>query len=344
MEGTHKYSFPQTRMVYAFAEGFRLFQDARFKKAAQQGFDFYTRYFWDEKFNGWYHALNRSGQVHWDTSKRSYNFAFVIYCFAQYYGATGDPRAIEVVEDTIFFLDQKLADRKAGGWHESFNREWSILTTPGKTYNVCMHLLEAMLAGYENIDQRQFLPRIEAALDLIKRRALNSAELLPFELFDADWAPTLQAGAPVINYGHIMETAFFFLQLAEMFTASELKQQALEFIEFAMKFGFQPGVGMACFGDPEDHHDQRFFYWSQTETIAALARAYRITRDARYWNWLQTMLEIVFTKFADFQNGEWITRVDPDGTPGDLVKGSSHKACYHITQALSGTIRELSQL
>jgi len=338
-----KYSVTQTRMVYAFAEGYRFFGDERYRQAARQGFEFYTTHFWDDVYQGWYHGMNRTGAYLWEPFKRTYDFAFVIYCFAEYFGATQDTRALDAIQKTLDLLDQKIADPVHRGWFESFERDWSAKKQAGKTFNVCMHLLEAMLAGFEKIDQQQFLPRLEMVLDLILSRCVIKPENLPVEFFAEDWRPTLQKGQPVINYGHVMETAFFFLRLAELFRRDDLMRHALRFIEFSMKFGFNPQVGMACFGSPRGDHDLYYYYWNQSETIAALARAFRMTNDERFWNWLVKMVELIFRHFADSENGEWIARVDPDGQPGDIIKGAIHKACYHLTQAITSVIREIEQ-
>lgn len=337
-----KFSVTQTRMVYTFSEGFRVFQDERYHEAARQGFEFYTSHFWDPKFSGWYHAISRTGEFLWEPYKRTYDFAFVLYCFSEHYGATGDTRALEIIDRTIELLDNQLADPRDGGWFESFERKWDQRKVLGKTFNVCMHLLEANLSGYENISPERFQPRIFKLLDLIHEKCILPPENLPIELFNDTWQPTLRNGAPVINYGHITETAFFFLRLFELFGDEKLKTQALYFIDFAMKHGFSPETGMACFGTPSGEHDQRYYYWSQSETLAALARAFRLTGEKQYWEWLVQQSDIVFAKFVDRKNGEWVLRVDPDGRPGDLVKGASHKACYHLTQATSAVVRELA--
>lgn len=110
-----------------------------------------------------------------------------------------------------------------------------------------------------------------------------------------------------------------------------------------MKYGWNDKVGMALFGSPDGEHDLFYVYWCQSETLAALARAYRVTQDDKYWNWLIKQVQVIFNQFADPEYGEWFIRCDPDGRVADNSKGANHKACYHLTQALSAAITDLER-
>lgn len=340
---TEKWSYTQTRMIYAFSEGYRLFKNEAYKKAAQQGFEFYTQSFWDTEYAGWFGTLNRAGQPIMP-EKRTYNFAFVIYCFSEYYQAIGDERVLEHIDKTMELLDTKLADNVNNGWFEQLSRDWSVVLNPGKTFNSPMHLLEAMFSGYEHIDRERFLKRIKAILDLMENTCLYQPQGLYLEQFQPDWIPKLKDGKPIINYGHLMETAFFFLKLVDIVNQSELRDRAFHFIDFSMKNGWDEKVGMACFGTPDGEHDLIYCYWCQSETLAALARAYRVTQQDKYWDWLVKHVNVIFTQFADPEYGEWYIRRDPDGRIAENSKGANHKACYHLTQALSCAVADLEAI
>ncbi|MBN1349070.1 AGE family epimerase/isomerase [candidate division KSB1 bacterium] len=340
---TDKHSYTQTRMVYAFSEGYRMFGKASYKSAAQAGFEYYSRVFRDQQYDGWYNVLNRAGTPI-DIDKRTYNFAFVVYCFSEYFGATGDRRALETVDYTLNLLDNRLADKASGGWYELMRRDWCEILNPGKTFNSPMHLMEAMLSGYENIDRDQFYPRLKNVVELIRQRCILPPENLCIEYFDPQWQPTLRNGKPVINYGHVVETAFFFLKLADILNNPGLHAQALQFIDFSMTHGWDEKVGMACFGTPDGEHDLIYCYWCQSETLAVLARAFCVTREEKYWKWLLKHVNVIFTQFADPEYGEWFIRCDPDGRVSENCKGASHKACYHLTQALAAAVNQLESL
>ena len=337
---TDKWSYTQTRLVYAFSEGYRLFNKEVYKQAAQQGFDFYTQTFWDKNHGGWFSTVNRAGQPIMP-EKRTYNFAFVVYCFSEYYKNIGDERALQHINTTIELLDTKLADNLNSGWYEQLSKDWSVVLNPGKTFNSPMHLLEAMLSGYENIDKRSFLDRMDGIIQLMENRCLYQPKGLYLEQFQSDWTPKLQDGKPIVNYGHLMETAFFFLKLADVLNNDILRQRAFPFIDFCMKYGWNEKVGMACFGSPDGGHDLIYSYWCQSETLAALARSYRVTQEHKFWDWLIKHINVIFTQFADPEYGEWFIRRDPDGRIAENSKGANHKACYHLTQALSCAVADL---
>ena len=109
-----------------------------------------------------------------------------------------------------------------------------------------------------------------------------------------------------------------------------------------MEYGWNDKVGMATFGSPAGSHDLKYVYWGQSETLAALARAFKASRDKKYWDWLIRHLNVIFTQFADPEYGEWFIRRDPDGRLAENSKGANHKACYHVTQALSAAASDLA--
>ena len=60
-DDTDKYIVTQTRMICGLAAMYEEYPREDLKAAAKQGYDFFVKYFWDKKNEGWYWKVQRDG-------------------------------------------------------------------------------------------------------------------------------------------------------------------------------------------------------------------------------------------------------------------------------------------
>jgi N-acylglucosamine 2-epimerase len=76
------------------------------------------------------------------------------------------------------------------------------------------------------------------------------------------------------------------------------------------------------------------FWWPHDEALIATLMAWRMTGDAKYFNWHEQLRGWAFEKFADPDHGEWFGYLHRDGTPANTLKGSLWKSFFHHPRAL----------
>src|SRR3954454_19359220 len=179
----------QARLTYVFSHAYMLGGDPAFREAAQHGVAFLMRAS-RAPDGGWFHAVSVDGNT-LDNARDTYDHAFVLFALAWYFRATNDAPAIQLADATWQFMQQRLADRRHGGFFEEFAPGRSDVKLPRRR-NPHMHLLEALLALHVATAEKNWLRRGAALVDLFKQRFVDPATGALIEFFGADW--TVAAG------------------------------------------------------------------------------------------------------------------------------------------------------
>ncbi|MBI3118798.1 MAG: AGE family epimerase/isomerase [Candidatus Hydrogenedentes bacterium] len=108
----------QTRMIYSNSSAHRNnLGDGKFLDIARQGVEFLFKHFWDDEFTGWYWTTEQDGTPK-NLSKLMYGQSFAIYSLSEYAMASGDPRALEMAEETYKCITSLAHDNSYGGFFE----------------------------------------------------------------------------------------------------------------------------------------------------------------------------------------------------------------------------------
>jgi mannose/cellobiose epimerase-like protein (N-acyl-D-glucosamine 2-epimerase family) len=101
---------------------------------------------------GWVYALAPDGSVA-DAGRDTYAHAFALLGLAWYHCLTGDPRVIEIVDETLAFLDEALTSPR-GGYLDAMPRPDDV-----RRQNPHMHLFESCIALYQATGDAKYLAR-----------------------------------------------------------------------------------------------------------------------------------------------------------------------------------------
>ena len=124
-------------------------------KAADSGYRFLRKHFFDESEGGYFTKVTRDGTPT-DRRKHVYPNAFVIYALVEFHRASATTAALQQARELFLTLEEHCHDERHGGYHEFFDEHWNLITDPKesgyvgavgtKTYNSHLHLLEGVRA------------------------------------------------------------------------------------------------------------------------------------------------------------------------------------------------------
>lgn len=151
----------------------------------------------DGAARGCVHLIDDDGAVV-DGKRDLYDQAFLLLaCSARM--TAGDPRAREIAERTLAFLDHELASPHGGYFEDD---EGGL----PRRQNPHMHLFEAMMALYMASGDAAHLSRARAIEQLFNARFLDRNHGVLREFFTYDWSLDRGRGA-IVEPGHMAEWA-----------------------------------------------------------------------------------------------------------------------------------------
>ena len=272
---------------------------------------------------GWIQTLTPDGQP-LDTRRDTYDHAFMLFGLAAA-SQVGFPRAGELAERTVAFLDEYVADPKAGGYFEGLPASMPRRSNPH------MHLMESMLALYQGTGARNWLDRANAIAALFERRFFDRTRGTLGEYFTRDLVLADGASGDSVEPGHHFEWTWLLHRLAEA-GGHDYRAQAAALYGF----GLRHGIGTDGFAVDECTRSGRILRasrrtWPQTELIKAhLAQgahddAARVT-DMVLASYLGTRVP-----------GLWVDQFSASGEAhSDVVPAST---LYHLVVAFEDLLR-----
>ena len=112
---------------------------------------------------GWVHSLAPDGTIA-SGVRDTYAHAFVLLGLAWYHSFTGDKQVLQIVDETLAFLDSEVASPR-GGYLDAIPRPDSI-----RRQNPHMHLFEAFIALFCATKNAQYLDRSSEIFELFSSR------------------------------------------------------------------------------------------------------------------------------------------------------------------------------
>lgn len=143
-----------------------------------------------------------------------------------------------------------------------------------------------------------------------------------------------------LNPGHAIEAMWFIMDLGERLGDKALIEKAKNLTLQHIEYGWDEKYGGIFYfldikGYPSQHleWDQKL-WWVHVETLIALLKAYRLTKDEKCWTWFEKIHDYTWQHFADPEFGEWFGYLNRRGEVLLPLKGGKWKGCYHIPRAL----------
>lgn len=156
----------------------------------------------------------------------------------------------------------------------------------------------------------------------------------------------------LINPGHAIECGWFLLNYAIKNSLSqELKALAIDMIEWSFEFGWdKEHGGIYYFLDSEGYSPIQLewnmkLWWPHNEAMVAFLLAYRETKQTKYFDLFERVLDYQLKHFADPNPPYgWFGYCDRFGNVTQRFKGGPYKGCFHVPRALYLCINHLDAI
>jgi mannose/cellobiose epimerase-like protein (N-acyl-D-glucosamine 2-epimerase family) len=315
----------QARQIYVFAHAAELGWFPEGAELAEIAMGSLLRDFADPdaKASGLAFSIDREGRIVSQT-RDAYAHAFVLFALAALHRLTGEQRLLDVAEDTIAFIDMRLADPVNGGLYDAHP-----VSDRTKRQNPHMHLLEAYLALERTCPGTGYRDRAAKLVALFEQKLFSPSHNALLEYFAEDWGrhPN-EARALVFEPGHHFEWIWLLREFEEI-AGADLGRLVTSLDISARESGLRPeGLVFDEVLASGQILKRSHRIWPHTEGAkAGVARHTRGDLDASAF--AATMVTALFDHFLDrpFAGG-WIDHIDENLKPiVDYVPASS---LYHI--------------
>jgi mannobiose 2-epimerase len=375
----NKFLVSQARHVWTTSQAVMFFDDTQYRKIAEQGFHFLRDKMWDPTYGGFYMLRNRQGdpmQSGYSDDKSAYGNAFAIYALAAYYKMSGDTSALNLAQQTFFWLEQHSHDpeykgyfdlmKRDGSWYDSSElklRPHQLAGAYWKDQNSSIHLLEAFTELYRVWPDSLLRERLLEMLTLIRDTITTEKGYLTLFL-TRDWTPISfgDSSAEVreanayfdhVSFGHDVETAYLMLEASPalgiksdektLMTGKKMVDHALANGWDKEKDGFYERGYYFDNSDSISIISDKKIWWVQDEGLNALLLMSKLfPKEKNYEDAFKKQWEYMKKYLIDHQNGGWyIEGLDKSPEKQKAPKAYDWKANYHDFRALMNCIKML---
>lgn len=361
----------QTRMIFSSSHAHRNnVGDGAFLPIAKQGVDFLIKHFWDDEHTGWFWTTEADGTPV-NRSKLTYGQSFAIYALSEYTMASGDPRGLEMAEETLRCLKSLAFDEERGGFLEFMEEDWS-LKKPGvyggdrKSFDVHMHLMEAFTNLYAASGNPEHKADAEYVIDLIFKHIIHPEHGTGIAQFMLDWTPTPQIlfrdvwgadrdaddGARPLNntsFGHNVEFAWLFKQSIDVLglDLEKYKPGMRKIFDHCLANGIDWNKGGVFCEGPHDGgpaRERNKEFWQQAEVLIGLLDACLLFGEDKYLDAYENVHRFVMDVVVNHKVGEWWPLFDENNTLLWTHMAHAWKINYHTMRSAIQSEARLARL
>ena len=296
----------QARLVYAFAAGHELIQDAGYLAVARRGADFLLERFRDPLHGGFFQTVAPEGGPR-AMVKRAYGHAFALLALAEVYRVGGNERYRDAAQQAWREIELGFVD-PAGGLHSECERNFKPI--PGsRTQNPVMHMFEALLTLRGGSGDKMAEAGARRLGDFVANKLLqgqaDGGAWIP-EWYDEAWQPLpTKAVGGYVDIGHQFEWTH--LLTTGAIVSPIYAQVAERVLSYALRAGYDEidgGCGQRAF--PElAKADMHKGWWQQAECLHALLVAAQASGRNDLWRRYEQTLGLIKDQIVDAEQGGW---------------------------------------
>lgn len=368
-----KYMVTQSRMLWGFAylAPFARPEDRpKMKAAADQGYEFFKKHFFDPIHGGVYWMLNRDGSVA-DPAKLVYGEGFAVYALAQYAITYQNEEALALAETVFDLLQKYCADTRFGGYFENVERDWSLspagdFAGDRKSLDIHMHLLEAFTTLYQASGKEIHRRKLKEVLDVIIDHMVDREYGFGYNQFTIDFKripaiaikrtwnaeretnETVDEPADTTSYGHNIELTWLADLALQKLACERDEYDALftRILHHSMAHGvdwerggvYRDGVG--C--EPALVLDKE--WWQNFEAMTGLLNGWRMFGEEKMAEAFLNVWRFNRDHFMNMEIGESRQMLDIAGKPLVANLGNPWKGIYHTGRALAVCLENFAKL
>lgn len=274
---------------------------------------------------GWAFSVRRDGTPA-DLRRDLYGQAFALLAIAAYSSTTGDRAALRLADETLGFLDRRMAGEGGG-----FVEQLPTVAAP-RRQNPHMHLFEALLALWECSGDAAHWAAARRLFDLFAARFYQPESGVLGEYYDRRLAVAEGLAGRIVEPGHHYEWIWL-LRRFETLGGGGAEACVDGLYAHADRHGFdREGLIVDELLDEGRPHRRARRVWPMTEAIRAnLAEAARGRAGAA--DKAAGLTQRLLDRFlAPAPRGGWIDRIDEQG--GRVSSFMPASTLYHLVGAL----------
>lgn len=214
-------------------------------------------------------------------------------------------------------------------------------TQKGFSHSITMMFFNVIVVLKKVIDAPELQQQLDESLRLIEKYLINEKYKTILESVDESGHLVDTIAGRVINPGHCIETSWFLMEAAPLFTDSEhVRRLGLKILDWDFEWGWDKEYGgiinfRDCKGfPPQDYSQDMKFWWPQCETIISSLYAYKLTGDKKYIDMHRLASDWAYSHFPDSEYGEWYGYLHRDGTVAQPAKGNIFKGPFHVPRMM----------
>ena len=338
-EQADKFIVLNARLVWTFSTCYEITKNPKYKELAQRAYEYFTKYFHDDKYGGFFTSVDCKGQpLH--KHKFVYGNSFAIYGLSEYARVFNCDAARVLAKETVDLMDKNMWDPIYLGYYETASRDWSY--TPHKimihrdaknekTQNTHLHIIEAYTNLLRVDDSKRLRARVRELLYIFFHKIINRDTWHLYYYQSRDWKPT----TPDFTLGHDIECSWLLYETAEILhepeALADAKNPCINMARAVYDIAFADCGAIHTDYEPEhDRYSDAFSWWEQSEAVVGFLNAYQMTKEEKFLDASLTVLDYIDKHFIDRKFGGWYARVQLDGAPITTIDKCNAYICpYH---------------
>jgi len=330
---TDKFMWLQGRQIYFFSMIYnQIERKEKWLDIALHGAEFVKKYGKDKNGN-WYFSLTQDGKP----LIQPYNIfsdCFICMGFGELYKATGNDEFRKIALDTYHNII-KRKDNPKGIYSKQYPG-----TRPLKNFSLPMILCNLSLILEDVIGTETVDSLLNVLIEEIRSDFYQKEYGLVFENVLADGKISESFEGRLINPGHGIEAMWFLMDAGERFGDRELIDFSVKTTLQTIEYGWDGTYGgIYYFRDYKNSPVQQLewdqkLWWVHIETLIALSKGYRLTKNAECEKWFDIMHNYTWEHFRDKEYPEWYGYLNREGKVLLDLKGGKWKGCFHVPRGL----------
>lgn len=329
---TDKFIWLQGRQAWTFSMLYnKVGENENWLKIAKNGIDFLKK-----------HGSDKDGNFYFSTTAegrplvKPYNIfsdCFAAMAFSQYAVASGD----EEVKQLAISTYHNILDRRNNpkGIYEK-----TTGTRPLKGFSLPMILSNLVLELEDILPPEEVEKTIDFSVNEVMEVFLDKKSGLIYEFVRPDGSHEDSFNGRLLNPGHGIEAMWFMIDIAVRKNDMHLIEKATGTILNILEYSWDKKYGgIFYFLDAKGHPPQQLewdqkLWWVHLESLVALAKAYRHTKNPEIKKWYDKIHDYSWNRFSDPENGEWFGYLNRQGEVLLHLKGGKWKGCFHVPRAM----------
>lgn len=330
---TDKFIWLQAREVWMFSKLYNEWEaNPSWLKTALHGADFLEKY--GRNMDGdWFFSLRKDGKP-LISAYNIFSDCFAVMAFSQLAKATREVKYANIAIQSFERILERQSNPKG-----KFSKVISE-TRALKNFALPMILCNLSLE-LESLSDKF---NIESLIDKCVHEVMVSFYNREFDItlenvtVDGSFSDTFEGRC--VNPGHVIESMWFIMDIAERRQDKALMQLAVDRTIRTLSYGWDEKYGgVFYFMDVKNYPGQSLewdqkLWWVHLETLIALLKGYHHTGDLRCLDWFLKVHDYTWAHFPDKENGEWFGYLNRQGEVLLPLKGGKWKGCFHVPRAL----------